>query len=57
MVIAGVSVASLAAGVAMSYCADAYPRQQDAMEAAAGVLLIAGFGLLGCLIERILGAP
>jgi hypothetical protein len=57
MIVAGTSVACLAVGVAMSYGADAHPRRQKAMETAAGVSLIVGFGLLGYLIESLLGAP
>jgi hypothetical protein len=57
MFAAGMSVASLAIGVVMSYGADAHPRHRTAMEAAAGVLLIVGFGLLGYLIQSGLGVP
>lgn len=55
MIVASMSVASLAVGALMSYRAAAEPRHRTAMEAAAGVLLIVGFGLLGYLIQSRLG--
>jgi hypothetical protein len=55
--IAGVSVATSAVGLAMSRWAVTHPQYREAKETAAGWLFIAGFGLLGYLIESFFGAP
>jgi hypothetical protein len=53
----GLSVFSVLTGAAIAYVASQYPRHQEAIEAVAGVLLIAGFAMLGCVLEHALGAP
>jgi hypothetical protein len=53
---AGMSVAILTVGLAVSHRAISYPQHREAIEKAAGWLLIAGFGLLGYLIESFFGA-
>jgi hypothetical protein len=53
----GLSVVSVVAGAAIAYVASQYARQQEAIEAVAGALLIAGFAMLGYVLEHTLGAP
>jgi|HubBroStandDraft_6_1064221.scaffolds.fasta_scaffold3858694_1 hypothetical protein len=53
----GLSIVSVVAGAAIAYVACQYPRHQEAIEAVAGALLIAGFVMLGNVLEHILGAP
>jgi hypothetical protein len=52
-----VSVTSLAAGVSISYRADAYPRYQKGLQTLAGLLLIAGLAIpgymMGCLLAHL----
>jgi hypothetical protein len=55
VIIAGASVASLAVGVVVSCSADACPRHRDAMQTVAGLFLILGLGLLGYMLESLLG--
>jgi hypothetical protein len=45
--IGGFSAACIVAGAAMATVADRHPRHQRRIETLAGVLLIAGFALLG----------
>jgi hypothetical protein len=55
MMVAGLSVVSLAAGIALSLNAEDYPRHRQTMENVAGACLITGYGLLGYLLESCLG--
>lgn len=51
------SVTAVAAGAAMAYLARLHPRHHDILEAAGGVMLLAGFALLGYSLEFALGGP
>ena len=45
--LAAVSLVSVMLGASIAYAADRYPAHVEALETGAGVLLIAGFALLG----------
>lgn len=55
--IGALSVTSVAVGTAIAWMAGRYPRHQHVMQAFGGVLLIAGFALVGYLLESIFGPP
>ena len=55
--IAELSTISLLLGTVIAHLASGYPERQAAMEAASGVLLLAGLGLLGYALEAVLGHP
>jgi len=62
LLIAGLSAISVASGAAMSYWAMSRPdddraRLREAVQTIAGVLIIAGFALLGFGLECALGRP
>jgi len=57
MMIAGVSAIIVLLGAVIAYKAEAYPRRQKAIETLAGTLLVAGFALLGYLLEAYIGRP
>ena len=48
---------SVALGTVVAYVADRYRRRQRLMETVSGILLIAGFALLGYLLELAFGRP
>jgi hypothetical protein len=48
---------SVMLGAAIAYVANSYPEQHKVMETMAGILLIGGFGLLGCALEGVFGHP
>lgn len=47
----------VAVGTAFAFAAARRPRHRQIMETCGGVLLIAGFALLGYLLESIFGRP
>lgn len=53
----GLSVASIVVGAAVGYVAPRYPRFQVVIETIAGILLIAGLGVLGYALGCILDRP
>lgn len=55
--IGALSVISVLVGVAFACMAGRHRRHQQVMETFGGVLLIAGFALLGYSLESILGPP
>jgi hypothetical protein len=56
-VIGALSVISVVVGTAAAWMAGRHPRHRDIMETFGGVLLIAGFALLGYSLECIFGRP
>ena len=54
---AALSVTAVVAGAAVAYMGRRRSRHHDIFERVGGVLLIAGFSLLGYSLEVILGAP
>ena len=55
--ISGLSVIGLMLGTAIACMAKDYPKHRAAVETVAGILLIGGLGLLGYVLEVILGRP
>jgi hypothetical protein len=55
--IGALSIISLVVGTAVAWIGSRHARHQEALEAFGGVLLIAGFALLGYSIECIFGRP
>jgi uncharacterized membrane protein len=55
--IGALSVISVLVGTAFAYMAGRHPRHQQVMETFGGVLLIAGFALLGYSLEYIFTHP
>lgn len=55
--IAALSVVSVVVGTSVSWIAARHPRHRAAMETFGGVLLIAGFALLGYCLECVVGRP
>ena len=53
--IAAVSVVSVVVGSGIAWIAARHPRHRDVMETCAGLLLIAGFALLGYCLECVFG--
>lgn len=51
------STISLLLGTAMAYMASRYPEHRTIMEAAGGILLLGGLGLMGYGLEAVLGQP
>jgi hypothetical protein len=51
------SIVGVTLGAAIASLADRYPRHRERIETVAGILLLGGFGLLGYLLERIVGMP
>jgi hypothetical protein len=51
------SVSGIVAGAAIAYLARRCGRHHDTLEAVGGVLLIAGFALLGYSLDLLLGQP
>lgn len=49
-----VSYAMVVAGAAVARAADRFPPRQEALETAAGVLLIAGLAMIGCSLPVLL---
>jgi hypothetical protein len=56
-VTAGVSLICAVVGTFMACRADRYPHRRESLETVAGILLIAGFGLLGYGLSCVLGPP
>ena len=54
---AALGAVTLLVGATAAYIAGRYPLHQPALETFAGILLIAGFALLGCSLELIVGRP
>jgi hypothetical protein len=48
---------SILVGATVAYIARRYPLHQATFETCAGILLVAGFALLGCSLELIVGRP
>jgi hypothetical protein len=57
MMIATTSVISFVLGATVACLANRYPAHREAIETAAGVLLIGGLGLLGYGLKAVLGHP
>jgi hypothetical protein len=57
IMIAALSVIGVLVGTASAYMAGRLRRHQQVMEIFGGVLLIAGFALLGYSLESIFGPP
>jgi hypothetical protein len=57
VIAASVSAISVVLGAAIAYTANGHPRHREAMETAAGVLIIAGLALLGYALECAIGRP
>ena len=55
--IGALSVISVMVGMAFAYMAGRRGRHQQVMETLGGILLIAGFALLGYSLEGIFGPP
>jgi hypothetical protein len=55
--ITGLSTISLLFGPAIAYIATRYPERRTVMETVGGVLLIGGLGLMGYVLESVLGHP
>jgi len=55
--IGALSVISVVVGTTIACVAGRYPRHQRDLETLGGVLLIAGFALLGYSLELTLGRP
>jgi hypothetical protein len=55
-VIAGLSAISVTLGAVTACIADRYPQQKDSIEKLSGLLLIAGFALLGYGLGSIFGS-
>ena len=55
MMIAATSSFSFVLGATVAYLANRYPEHREAIETAAGVLLIGGLGLLGYGLKAVLG--
>jgi threonine/homoserine/homoserine lactone efflux protein len=55
--IAAFSVISVTVGTVFAWMAGRHARYQQAMEAFGGILLIAGFALLGYGLECVFGPP
>jgi hypothetical protein len=55
--IGALGVISAVVGTALAYMAGQHPRHQQVMETFGGVLLIAGFALLGYSLEYIFTHP
>ena len=55
--IGALSVISVLIGTAFAYTAGRHPRHQQVMKTLAGVLLIAGFSLLGYSLEYLFTHP
>jgi hypothetical protein len=53
--IAALGVISVAVGTAFAYTAGQNPQHQQFMQTFGGVLLIAGFALLGCALGSVFG--
>jgi hypothetical protein len=56
-VIGSLSVISVVVGTAFAWIASRHARHRDAMQAFGGILLIAGFALLGYALECTFGPP
>jgi hypothetical protein len=56
-VICVLSVAAVLVGATIAYLARRYPRHRDILARVAGILLLAGFGLLGFSLEAVFGPP
>jgi hypothetical protein len=56
-VIAALSIISVVGGTTIAWIAAQYPAYKQIMEAFGGFLLIAGFALLGYLLEETFGPP
>jgi hypothetical protein len=57
VMISGLSTISLLLGTAIANMASRYPEHRAVMETVGGVLLIGGLGLMGYVLECVLGAP
>jgi len=55
--IAVFSTISVVLGAAIAYMASSYPQHREAIEAAAGILLIGGFAMLGYALKCVIGHP
>ena len=55
--IAAASVVSVVVGTGVAWMAARHPRHRDVMETGGGLLLIAGFALLGYSLECAFGRP
>ena len=55
--ITGLSTISLILGTAIAYMARGHPERQAVLETVGGILLIGGFGLMGYMLETVLGHP
>ncbi len=55
MMAAGVSAISVILGAAIAVTANGRPRHREVMETVAGILIIAGFALLGYALEYAVG--
>ena len=55
--IAAASIVCVFAGTIVAWIAARHPRHREVMETFGGLLLIAGFALLGCSLECVLGPP
>jgi hypothetical protein len=56
-VIGALSVIGVAVGAAFACMAGRHPQHRQVMETIGGVLVIAGFALLGYALECVLGPP
>ena len=57
VMITGLSTISLVLGTTIACMANGYPKHQAAIETVAGILLLAGLGLMGYALECVLGHP
>jgi hypothetical protein len=57
MMIATIGAISFVLGATVAYLANRYPEHREAIETAAGVILIGGLGLLGYALKAVSGHP
>lgn len=55
--IAAFSVTAIVVGATVAYLAGRHSRHQRILQTAGGLLMIAGFALLGYSLEQVLGPP